>query len=775
MMSKSVNHLETELWKFLPLYIENTKIGEVAESIENGNSENFGRIMEEVAGFADEKLCKKEISHVIEKLYLGKEALRELAQNSIDAYKRAYADNTKYSAGEIKISVRQKGDSNYDVSFEDFGTGMDLSAILNYLLVIGSSDKMERFSEIGKHGLGFYSTLKNSSAVTVETHDWMVRLFKNDDEYKVKFSRLGERRQGTKVTMHNFSVNKPAEKISEYCGYVNPESFKIFVNDRQINSRAGIEFAKELPVKLRDKDYAISLGIGVKQHSPKIFYTQEGLTVDSFDNENGLAEILVDIPPKLVLSRGRRNVPEDLRELLQKPFKRLYREYGSYILQKAKREDISPEEFMFLQKHFSSREEFARFFEAFKYLLKELRIARVTGRNILDTGLIMGGFVGGTYGLAKLAELLPPIPPEVVYIPLGFGAYLGGSAAKNRIQHYMRHRKETNYEESIELVGEKGRALEEILGYLKRLFSFKGFSILDPKRMRIIPATKKEFNYVQKLRISKREGMGYLREGSLFFDEVREKNGHYLNPKYEVVFADEISKIQSEELKRFLMLEKKEEKRERIKKEGRARRSSLKDIILPRLEKLPGYLADYAVRFRNTSRSLGEFLLNAFPVMVPNAFVDLAAMYSYGRDKKMFLEVASYVSDIIARANDLPHVKPIGGYRYSRITAAETHRIPKIGTSTVMLNWRSLPGYMLEEMKSGIFDEESTYVLSDLLCHEYGHFKTRVYDYHNMNYWKLNEIVKINFHHHILKNNTDLQRNINSIINKYHPNLYRQN
>ncbi len=339
--------------RFLALFTSETDPEKIAAVIEETR--------EEITGY---KLYPSFIRKTIESQVGEKHtAIRELAQNSIDAY------DIKDPERKVVFQLEEQ-DQHYVLHVRDYGCGMDLKTLVRDLLIPMNSGKEFDPTKIGEHGIGWFSIVDFADLVKVVTRrpesmtasqayvykkqeDWMATIVPQSNNGF--FPPLNTSPNGTEVAAFISKSKTTPQQILDsayqYLGMVDLISAEInFVSDQgtvRINDLPD-SYAQTAPIQVDVENVKKPMKLGVSkraisgvfhdqrfryrnQNLAKILYTQRGLFI-MYDNANfnessihatllnsltqmGL-DFWVDVPDHVKLTKGRNNIIADHHPLV---------------------------------------------------------------------------------------------------------------------------------------------------------------------------------------------------------------------------------------------------------------------------------------------------------------------------------------------------------------------------------------------------------------------------------------------------------------------------
>ena len=317
------------LWMLTPIYTDPNLTLKLIEAVRSNDTGTLDAIVQEVATTANRELCSRELNHTINNQFSSaRESLRELLQNSLDAYTDSITEVDVTYRG-----IQNNGKIIYYFSWTDRGRGMTIDEMITYLLVIGSTSKADDKTKAGKHGQGMYPTFK-ASRTEVFSHGWRTTIARDQaGEYYVEFDKSDLNGQGTTINVSGFCMEGQdfESYFREIASFINPKNAVVRLDSAQVNSRKDFDLTLTETVKIEGKEYPIQIHLSAG-HSVCHYTQSPGLPIINRGYHDESPEILVEIPPELVLSRERRTVPEIIEEHISARLKKYRREYASYLL-----------------------------------------------------------------------------------------------------------------------------------------------------------------------------------------------------------------------------------------------------------------------------------------------------------------------------------------------------------------------------------------------------------------------------------------------------------
>ncbi|MCJ7429470.1 MAG: ATP-binding protein, partial [Candidatus Nanohaloarchaeota archaeon QJJ-5] len=240
-----------------------------------------------------------------------KRSLVDLALNSVDA-RPDDAEN---------YTVRLYN-TPWSFTVADEGNGMGIETIVEQLLVPFSSEK-DPTEDIGRFGVGFYSSLEHvmanpeQSTVAVNTHD-------GEDSYRLAFSTDGQqiddlqlqieegtrKRQGTTVSVKHPNADRSeiGDYVRDYLGAMNPERVTFKGLFRQINTLPDGD--RHHGTFQYDGDTHEILAVTDPESTAMdLTVTSQGVTI--MDDDFSYGNVMINLPPAVGLVEGRNDFKHD--------------------------------------------------------------------------------------------------------------------------------------------------------------------------------------------------------------------------------------------------------------------------------------------------------------------------------------------------------------------------------------------------------------------------------------------------------------------------------
>ena len=773
----------------IPIYTEPKVVEKFIEAVKNQDTEAIEDIVRRIERTANVNLCQREINHVIENQLAQDLALRELTQNGMDAgletegiteinfnyealdgeiqdetedFVRAYGTNFEYRP-------KKKEKRKYALSVSDTGKGMTVDEMITTLLVAGNSSKKELKDNIGKHGQGFFSLLRQTDQVEIESHGWKTAIKKEDNQYYVEFVKIGGETPGTKIKVgeFNFSGNLD-EHIKQFSRYVDDDEAVIKVNGKKINSRD--EFGYELVETIFDKEtrqeyhIRVYLGTGNEGWGNKIILTQKGLHIKR-DYAEKSPKILVDIPTDVTLTRGRNVCPEAIEKYIVKNKNRYTALYFKYLLDtgrdRLKKGDFpwNPAEYVWLMTHgpstflqnlikFSVAASVAGF--GIASLMKD-KLPSGNGKPVSDISEKMQGmpnltaYTESTHGLSDFiygsaGNILQYAADILPYVALGInvlltpkiieGAYTGYKVLANTIKAWLDKRKfkskETKREFSWRNLIEAVRT--EFYGLLP------SYTL---EKAKVIPVTVKKEESLEEKLMSMKQLKNAKKKGKLHVGGEYTANGIYLKKNQQTLY-DLI----------------------KIRKKGEIARSlgiGILDILSTAI----------TGPFRASAFLLEMALPNpTIPAYVTKGLAELGI----GKSNYALQKAASYISSLVAKANDLQDIGVINGYYKKKGCVAWTAKPDKaVAAAYVVLNLRNDAVKKIKLIGEEGFDDKQINALISLVAHEYAHHipKPKEDDInHTPMFYSIMDNTISNFYKYVVEQGIDIKAELNNMVRK---------
>lgn len=227
---------EGDLTSFVAAALRSDTVDEIVEQAEAEEPIDIGEKNTDAEPYV-EKMLEEEI----EKQFGDPErSLVDLTLNSVDARPDDHD-------GEYTVNLYN---TPWSFTVKDEGDGMDAQTIVERLLVPFSSEK-DPYEDIGRFGVGFYSSLEHplanpeDSRVAVATNDgedaYRLEFWSEGDsveDLNIAFGPSSKRSQGTTVSVKhpNADMDDISEYVDEYIGSMDPGrvTFRGFI--RQLNT-----------------------------------------------------------------------------------------------------------------------------------------------------------------------------------------------------------------------------------------------------------------------------------------------------------------------------------------------------------------------------------------------------------------------------------------------------------------------------------------------------------------------------------------------------------
>jgi hypothetical protein len=413
-------------------------------------------------------------------------ALRELAQNALDAY------NANDSHKRILFDLSEEN-SFWKLTIRDFGVGMDLKGLIRDLLIPYNSAKEFDPTKIGEHGIGWYSIVDMAKIVKVVTRKRSEEkgsqaLIYRDKEYMWQTvllpvssngfnTRFNTEHFGTEVAAYipkeATSKTKIRDYLYQYLGMVSLDNGTIQFGSDIINSIRGEYRTSEIVWVTTGTDESMFMGVSKRimqgdtsdsrfvfrnQNIGKVLYTQRGLFVKFddiiFDNESihyklvmdlsrlGL-DFWVDIPSNVTLTKGRNNIIADhVPQVLEGMYKCFESTFLDIILcdQEILDHPSNTIPTSIAQIFDQGYKESIALVKRREYTLKKRIVSRAiaVSSGIVDILKLIGGFFIKTSGsLWKAAN--QPLPPPPIQLWFGIGLSMLLTVAVYGIVEFLDH------------------------------------------------------------------------------------------------------------------------------------------------------------------------------------------------------------------------------------------------------------------------------------------------------------------------------------------------
>lgn len=207
------------------------------------------------AEFRDYSICEK-LARKIANQQFGDPAaaLRELAQNAIDAYELADVER--------RIDFAVAEEPGYTVlRVRDSGRGMNLAELVCFLLVPFNTNKEGDPNKIGEHGVGSFSFLGISDVVRYRSRrrgtaaSAQALIYGRSHKLEALLSQdEAQMDAGTEVTLYlppsaGFDRETILRQLYKFVGYVDPNLAEIFLDGERVNTLSA-EYQHSLPENL---------------------------------------------------------------------------------------------------------------------------------------------------------------------------------------------------------------------------------------------------------------------------------------------------------------------------------------------------------------------------------------------------------------------------------------------------------------------------------------------------------------------------------------------
>ncbi len=705
--------MKIPLWTFIPAYIQPELTGQLVDSIRCEDSVRLDEIVQSIERTADKHLCLRELHHTIQKQFSGKQALRELIQNSMDASRGSYCNiNVEYNPG----SDDDSNENSNNFTFEDAGKGMGIDDVVEYLLVVGNSSKVHDQKQMGAHGQGFFALLKDAESVAATSRGWRTIITKEDEEYYVEFTNDDSQEVGTKITVVDYNSDNFAGQFSFYSKYVNPDKAKITLDGKQVNSRDCFDFSLEEKIVHEGQEYNVGVHLGAVTDDShdlraKIYYTQDGLPILQRSIYEDGPKILVDVPLEITLSRGRNVTPPFIEKSINKNLKKYRRLYINHLLENLR--DLNSDQLSWLEKN--------------TYQSTVKSIANLGGRSI-GLPLVLAGCNEIKNKADSISE---PIGDLIGYSMVTFVGLIGlfavgilGYGAYNKVKGFITDRNQYDGNKRKTDEDEKPPRSSKYIDILTNIL-FGMTPRYNFRRKKIIPAKIRKKGQVLERKISLHEMRKANKKERLFFGEVRKRDGVYLPLEYQNRYS------------------------------SYGKRNDKFDLSwMTQIAYLP---------------LLPLKLINDIAIPVPYTLTKAASVVGIGKKKAALQEAASYISSFVAKSNRMQNVGVVIGYSGTD-KIAWTAKPPGLAPSYVALNVVVPEIRKLEQsMEDGLSDSDVRR-LTHLVAHEYAHHSKKGFladSSHNYEFYEKDDDVKTKLFNHLANERIDLTFELNRIAGKY--------